>query len=614
MENQAAEINMNRLLGIKFVELPLILGILLGSCFITYSNALHNAFMWDDGPTFSDIKLNNIKYLPNAFFYPTAHSDKSDSFVNSDFYYRPMAYVITLLSYLAIGDHPLGYHVFNLFLFTFMCFTVYILIDLFFKDKILAFITSLLFAVHPINVFFVDYITSGIHSLRFICMMWSLILFLKTSKGLHQYFTYSASLLCFIVALLCHETSFVLPFYSIFAIYFYKKASFKEAVFKSWPFWSILFIYLLFRFLCTHLRTTLPAVHINPLFYIATFSKIIFLYVSKLFLPQDVVFFWNSPWMTGLNALIWMSGLLTLLGGWWLLARAKIKTVNFFCASWLLIGFIPVFLAAFPPYDKIYYGLIIEPQWVTFASVGFFLFIASIGLKLFTRWKKITALAFIALLFVLIINSKRCNEIWGDEYNYYFYWSQQIHPLPAVNYAYLANIYALKEEYGQARYYYEKSLEKKPDPIVFANLGLIDMKLGDINEAKKNFLLAVKFDPHFSTAYNNLGVIYFNQGDYNAAKEAFLQTIKLNKYCIEARSNLGLIALLQGAYREAANYYQGNLDIIPYEEASLLGIVQAYAILNDPDDMNKYARILMIHGKDPDTLARLKKILRSHPH
>jgi hypothetical protein len=585
------------LLKNKFFELLLIFVILFGVCFAAYSNGLHNGFMWDDGPTFSDIKLKNIKYLPNAFLFSTSHSVNTDSFINSNAYYRPMAYIITLLSYLCFGDSPFGYHALNLFIFSLMCFTVFIFIDLFFKNRMLAVITSLLFAAHPINVFFVDYITSPIHSVRFICMFLSVIFFLKALGNTHKFIYYPLSFFSFITALLCHETSIVLPFYIAFTAFYFKKKNIKQAIFTSWPYWFILLLYLIFRFQCTGLRPTLPAAHVNPLIYLATFSKIIFLYVSKLFCPQGIVFFWNSPWMTGLNACVWIAGLFAVLGGWWLMARAKSKDIGFFCASWLLIGFIPVFLAAFPPYDKIYYGLIIEPQWVTFASVGFFLYTASIGLKLYARWQKILTLVFISILILLMILVRRSNEIWGDDYRYYFYWSQQITPLPPVNYAYLADIYARKNDLKQTRYYTIKALGKKPSADGFYNLGVIDMRLGNTNAAKKEFLLSVKYDPNYSSAYNNLGVIYFNQKDYSSAKEAFLRTIQIDKYCVEARSNLGLISLMQGDYKEAVLFYSKNLEIVPNDMDSVRGLVQAYTALNDPENRDKYARLL---GKVPN--------------
>jgi len=595
------------------MKLLLVFGVLCGFCFMAYSNGLHNAFMWDDGPAFSDIKLKNLKFLPNAFFYGAPHSNPLDSFVNSDRYYRPMTYVITLLSYLAFGKNPFGYHVLNLLLFALMGFSVYIFIDFFFKNKSLAFITSLLFALHPINVFYVDYITSPIHSLRFICMLISLIFFMKAIEGAHQLISYGVSLVCFIAALLCHETSVVLPFYGMFMVYYFKKRGLKEAAIKSLPYWSVLLLYLFFRFQFTGLGHAMASNHVNPFHYMATFSKIIFLYVSKLFFPQGIVFFWNSPWMRGLDVVIWTAGLLTVLAGWWLLAKSRDRNIIFFCATWLLTGFIPVFWAAYPPYDKIYYGLIIEPQWLTFASLGFFLFAAFLGLKIYARWRKGAVLLFLSLLVLLIVVVRRDNAIWGDEYNYYFYWSQQIKPLPPVNYAYLADLFLRKKEYIQARYYFSKTLKKRPDASDLNNLGLLDEKEGLWDKAREEFLLSIRTDPAFSSAYNNLGVVYFKQGNYPSAKEVFLKTVTLNKYSIEARSNLGLICLLQADDKGAIRYYQEILNIVPYDEDSLLGLVQAYAGLKELENMEKYVRLLAAHGKDPEILAALKKFLAAHP-
>ncbi|MBF0503898.1 MAG: tetratricopeptide repeat protein [Candidatus Omnitrophica bacterium] len=605
---------MRHLIILRKFELVIVFFALLGVSFIAYSNSLHNAFMIDDGPVFSDIKLNNIKFLPNTFFYPSLGFEKGAIFNVSDNYYRPVAHIIFLISYLSFGNNPFGYHIVNLILFSLMCFMVYIFIDLFFKNTALGLTTSLLFAVHPINVFYVDYITSTLHAVRFICMFLILICFLKALEGSCKYILYAASFICFVVALMCHETSIVLPFYVFFAGFYFKQMDFKRALLKSWPYWFILLVYLIFRFQCTDLHSTLPVAHMHPVTYLSTFSKIIYLYISKLFCPQGIVFFWNSPWMRGFNAFIWLIGLLALLGGWGLLLKRNSRSIIFFCVTWLLMGFIPVFLAAYPPYDKTFYGLLIEPQWVTFASVGFFIFISLIGLKLYSYWNKGFLIIFIILIVMMIALVRDYNRIWGDEYNYYFYWSQQIDPLPAINNTYLANYYVRKKEYRQARYYFSKALEKKPDASIYYNLGLIDAQLGSINQAREEFLLSVQLDPKFSSSYNNLGVIYFNQKDYKLAKDAFLKTIKLDKYCIEAYDNLGFIALLESNYKQAVEFYQMSLDIIPNEDASLFGLVQAYAGLNDMDAMNRYSRQLLAHGKDPNVLSALKKLLLAVDH
>src|SRR5208283_506851 len=87
-----------------------VFGLLLGICFVTYHNSLHNPFMLDDVNIFADVKLHNLKFLPNAFIYGSPGHDRGESFTSSGLYYRPMAYVISMFSFMAFGHEVLGYH------------------------------------------------------------------------------------------------------------------------------------------------------------------------------------------------------------------------------------------------------------------------------------------------------------------------------------------------------------------------------------------------------------------------------------------------------------------------------------------------------------------------
>ena len=138
------------------------------------------------------------------------------------------------------------------------------------------------------------------------------------------------------------------------------------------------------------------------------------------FSPQNIVFFWNSPLTQGPDTIIWTAGLGALLLGWRQLLKTNPRSMASFCAGWFLTGFIPVVWASHSHITEKFYGLIIEPQWATFPSMGFFLYAAFTGLKLFGRWKKGTALFFIFLSALLIADVRRENKIWGDEYQLLF--------------------------------------------------------------------------------------------------------------------------------------------------------------------------------------------------
>jgi len=598
---------MTSLSFLKNTKSWVILGVLLALCFLTYNNSLHNPFMIDDHTILTDVKLKNIKFLLNSFIYPSSSTSQGETFNNSGEYYRPMAYVISMLSYQAFGNEPYGYHVLNLCLFTLMCFTLYVFIDVFFKDRALAVVTSILFAVHPINVLFVNYNTSGIQSVRFILMFLSAIFFLKAAGGVQKSLSYSISLICFAIALLCHETSMVLPFYILFLSILVSKDGFKGAVFGTWPYFLMLLSYLLFRVLVIGM----PAAHPQPFLpEIGAFSKLIYLYLSKLLFPDFIPLGWNVL-LTGKYHIVWIAGLFILLLGWYRTYRAGVKSMPFFCATWLMLGFLPVTAACM---SRPSFGLIIEPHWLTFSSVGFFLFISWAGLKFFEGRHKLTAgLLYVFLLANFISISRYNNWIWGNEIRYYDYWKANIEGYHSHGNDFeMGNIYLTRKDYHLARYYFEKvaksGLPEFKAPV-YSNLGLIEVYQGHIEQAKKDFLTSINSDPDSISALNNLAMIYISQSDYKKARSLLSHALELDKYSIESRLNLAYILEKEGDLQGAIGEYKVNLNTVPYEARSLLALIRIDVQLKDVNGVLDHSSQLITHCQDPAVLTELGSFL-----
>ena len=600
---------------LKNIKGWVVFGILSAVCLLTYQNSLHNPFMIDDHTVFSDVKIKNVKFLLNSFVIPTHNPEHGQSFIASSDYYRPLAYVFYILSYYVFGNDPFGYHSLSLFLFILMSFTLYKFIEILFKDRILSLLTALLFAVHPINVFYVDYFGS-IHSLRFILMFLSLILFMKGIQGAHRILLYSLSLLCYVTSLLCHETSIVLPFYILFVSVYRSKGDVKGAVIKTWPYFVVFLMFILFRFEITGIPGQLSSnlTHFDPsklIFITAAFSKIMYLYFSKLLFPDFIVFGWNVQ-PNDKFFYIWIGGLFILCAAWYRLFRAGAKNISFFCATWMLIGFLPVTVASLsiPPM-----GLIIEPQWLTFSSIAFFLYIARGVLRLYASMnKRFVGTAFILLCLILISITRFNNWMWGDEIRFYDYWQENIEGFNGShgNDLVMGNIYLGKKNYRLARYYYQK-IARSGQPgyaaEVYSNLGLIDFRLGNLEFAQKEFLLSLRSNPDNAFALNNLAVIYRNQLNYKLAKEFLLRALGLDKYSIETRLNLAYIFEKESNYRKAVRLYNENLNIVPYEERSLLALVEDGVQSGDEASVKKYSPLIIEHVQNPAVLTELGSVL-----
>ncbi len=114
---------------------------------VTYSNSLHNNFMMNDHALIvQNTAVRDWGFLQlNLFPQLTAHRQGQHYL-----YYRPISHLLNMLTKLAFGNRPFGYHLINLLLFYLSGISLFELLHLLFKDWKLAFATSLLYIAHPI--------------------------------------------------------------------------------------------------------------------------------------------------------------------------------------------------------------------------------------------------------------------------------------------------------------------------------------------------------------------------------------------------------------------------------------------------------------------------------
>lgn len=606
------------ILGMSRLKGWVVLAVLFAACFFTYSNSLHSPFMRDARVLLADVKVKNIKFFFNSFFYPSVSSQQQkDTFVVSGDYYRPMTYCLSILQYMAFGNDPFKYHLFNVFVFTFMCFLVYVLIDLFFQDQALAIVAAILFGVHPINLFYVNYANSAIHSCRFICMFLSMIFFWKAENEGPKYFYHLAAVSCFVIALLCHEMSLILPAYILFvSIYFSKEGPWPAAL-KTWPYMSVLLLYVFLRAHFIGIKGNLsnPLAHVNAqgmVFLAGAFSKVTYLYLSKLFFPDSVFFAFNVMLMKKL-AYIWVGGLVALILGWGILLKRDAKSIPSFCATWLGLGLIP---AAYAGLCYPHWGVIIEPQWMTFSVVAFFLAAAWVVLQGYRRYNKVIVSVVCALVLIIWATLSRYNNwVWSDEMRYYDHLNDNFSGVFFhIGYSEIADGYLQQNKPRQAKYNYLRALKEggpKELAVAYNGLGRVDLMQKHLDQAKVNFISALKYDPKNIEAWGNLALVDMEQKDYPSAERIYKKVLKMDKYSLEARLNLAFLFTQESNYLEAIKLYNENLGIVPFEARSLLGLVNVYAHLHDMVSVKQYSRQLIDHGDDVSVLIDLGDLLGS---
>jgi len=576
-------------------------------CFVTYSNSLHNDFMIDDyGLILENPQIRSINFFLNNFI-PVDHPKAKIV------YYRPIPHALIMLNYLLFGANPFGYHLLNLFAFYLCCLCVYGFLNILLRDGRVSLLASLFFCSHPINGMLVNYKTATGYSVLICSVMLSLTFYLLVEQKNNKSYLV-ISYLWFFIALLCHEIAMAFPLYLAAGLFFIKKYRLKQIIKGCFPYGVILFIYFIFRLKVASLKSNIinkiPIFEMSLTNYLATFSKLVFWYISKLVTLNDIVLIWATPLvrhpLLGWNLIF----ICIVLGCLYLIFVVWKKDIRAFAVFWILIGFIPVTMACLFHTDL---GLMIEPHWLFFASIGFFIFLAYLIVRGGEKFNKnLIPILSMILLVAYVLASRQHNYLWANEKRYCQFWLRIVPGYKSVMF-HLANCYMRDGEYEKARKLSEQALAGQFDDWqIYTNLGLMDYQEEKFTLAIEKFRTALKFNPDSAVTYNDLGNALLKINDRKMAQQSFLKAIGLNPFLLEPRLNLASIYQQQGEYEKAIALLKRNLAIDPNNEPSLFLLAEMDLSAGNKPSALELAKQLLVKGKDPEALVGLGSLFAAN--
>jgi len=115
---------------------------LLAVSFLIYLNSLPNDFIFDDIP----LVQNSINVLSTGFW----------DLIRS---YRPLRYITYSIDYRIFGMNPWGFRLMNIIYHSLTVISLFRMLKVFGLTKRAAFISALIFAVHPVHTDSVAYIS-----------------------------------------------------------------------------------------------------------------------------------------------------------------------------------------------------------------------------------------------------------------------------------------------------------------------------------------------------------------------------------------------------------------------------------------------------------------------
>lgn len=159
-----------------------------------------------------------------------------------------------------------------------------------------------------------------------------------------------------------------------------------------------------------------------------------------------------------------------------------------------------------------------------------------------------------------ILTFLRCG-VWRDSVTL---WTDVLEKSPEIATAHLnlGEVYLKEGRLNEAVVAFRRARELDPESAnIYTNLGDTYQKLDRFDEAEVELLTALEIDPENPIAYNNLGINYVRQGRREEAREAFVAALLWKEDYPEALNNLGLIYQGEGRMNEAIASFQKAVTI-----------------------------------------------------
>lgn len=540
---------------------------------VAYFPALTGDFLWDDAGHVTSPALQSWSGLLRIWFEPGTTQQ-----------YYPLLHTAFWLEHLVWGDATLGYHLVNvLWHVTSACLLVAILRRLAVPGALLA---GLIFALHPVGVESVAWISEQKNTLSAVFYLAAALAWLRFKQGegesenegvpneatkpdaqlagtkgrenssrrdprdvhphsrLHSRAkrAYAIATLWFMAALLTKTVTATLPAALLVVAWWrHGRLSWRDDVLPLLPWLALGAAAGLGTAWFEHTQIgatggdfTLDAVERGLLA-----GRVVWFYLSKLLWPAGLTFFYPRWTIDASVAWQWLFpaaalGLLAILVWWRRRDRAPLAAALLFGGTLFpVLGFVNVYPFVFS---------FVADHFQYHASLGMIAFLTAAAVRgaarpAWPRWSGPALAA--ALLLVLGGLTWRQSGMYRDVFSLY---EATLTRNPASWVAHL-NLGTALDDAGRMEEslpHLRRALELKPDfPETLNSLGHVLNRLGRSQEARPLLEQAVRIQPRFAAAHNTLGVCLMALGHDENGLAEFRRAVELDPQLVKARVNLG---------------------------------------------------------------------------
>jgi tetratricopeptide (TPR) repeat protein len=517
---------------------------------LIYVATLSFGFVYDDIPQIlKNPAVHEWRFVPQYF---TSHVWAAIYPNSSGNYYRPLFLLWLKVNYALFGANAWGWHLTSVLCHVLATWLVFRIAEKLSGDRLTAFLTALIFGVHPAHIENVAWISGVTDPLMACFLLGSLYAFLNSqehrgnSARAGRLRNVALSLGLFAGALLVKETAVVLPLLILAFIVIFndfesdddggrRESALVAAIRAALPYVVVVLIYGFVRFRALG-RWSHPTVPVGWPEVLLTWPAVLWFYVRHLLLPFRLSEFYSLDYLRQASAqAFWLPLALVLTSAiavWWLsaLTRGRARNVTRLALVLIIVPLLPVL-----DLRSLTAGDIVHDRYLYLPSVGF------------------------ALLMAILIRelgrglSERPRIIWQAALSAFI----------VVNFAALA--IGQEMQWANDILLYTRGVESAPENLtVRDNLANALLEVSQPARAIPLYLEVLGRNPSFWRSNYNLGVAYYKIGNYQGAEGYLRHAISIEPSDSDQYIYLALTQLQLRRLSEAADNAERALARNPH--------------------------------------------------
>ena len=550
---------------------------------LAYMPAWYGGLLWDDDAHITRAALRSGEGLWRIWFEVGATQQ-----------YYPVLHSTFWLLHRAFGDQTLGYHLVSIALHAVSaCLFVVLLQRLRVPGAILA---GVIFALHPVHVESVAWITELKNTLSGVWYLTAAIAYLRFDTE-RRWTLYGMALAAFVLAILSKSVTATLPA-ALLVVFWWQRGTlrWRDDVVPLLPFLALgvaagMGTVWVEREL---IGASGPAFDFSLIERALIAGRAVVFYATTLFWPVNLSFVyprWNvsqTIWWQYLFPL----GVLLVLGWCW---QLRTRTRTPLAVALLFIGTLFPALGFFNVYPFIFSFVADHFQYLASLSL---IAAASAGLTTWLERRKLPPAILIAIVAVLGTLT----------------WRQS-------------------RQYVSADVLYATTIERNPGAwMAHLNLGWLRLQRGEVDAAIRDTETALRLEPNLPQGQNNLGGALRAMGRFDEAERAYRESLRMRPADLDTRYNLGLVLIDLNRPGEAAEHIAAYLARNPDDAAAhaqlgdakqslgqLVDAVIAYreSLRLNPNDARVHMNLgsaLGRQGRLKEAIAEFTEALRLEPN